>query len=42
VGDILARLALRRDAREHLWRGLRVDRVTHEALASSAPVAPRT
>ena len=26
VGDILARLALGRDAREHLWRGLRVDR----------------
>src|SRR5204862_1336602 len=42
VGDILARPALGRDAREHLWRGLRVDRVTHEALASSAPAAPRT
>jgi len=32
VGDILARLALGRDAREHLWRGLRVDRVTKEAV----------
>ncbi|HEV8143063.1 MAG TPA: FAD-binding oxidoreductase [Methylomirabilota bacterium] len=41
VGDILARLALGRDAHEHLWRGLRVDRVTRETVASSAPVAPR-
>ena len=32
VGDILARLALGRDSREHLWRGLRVDRVTKEAV----------
>ena len=32
VGDILARLALGRDAREHLWRGLRIDRVTKEAV----------
>ena len=31
VGDILARLALRREAHEHLWRGLRVDRATREA-----------
>jgi sarcosine oxidase, subunit beta len=31
VGDILARLALGRDAREHLWRGLRIDRATREA-----------
>ena len=35
VGDILARLALGRDAREHLWRGLRVDRVVRETLSSS-------
>jgi sarcosine oxidase subunit beta len=42
VGDILARLALGRDARGHLWRGLRVDRVTREALASSVPSAPGT
>jgi len=31
VGDILARLALGRDAHEHLWRGLRADRITKEA-----------
>ncbi|HEV8399780.1 MAG TPA: FAD-dependent oxidoreductase, partial [Gemmatimonadales bacterium] len=41
VGDILARLALGRDAREHLWRGLRLDRVMRETLASSAPATPR-
>jgi sarcosine oxidase subunit beta len=34
VGDILARLALGRDAHDHLWRGLRVDRVTREAMTS--------
>jgi len=28
VGDVLARLALGRDAREHLWRDLRFDRPT--------------
>jgi sarcosine oxidase subunit beta len=27
VGDVLARLALRVDARPELWRGLRIDRV---------------
>jgi len=32
VGDVLARLALGRDAREDLWRGLRLDRfITKEA-----------
>jgi sarcosine oxidase subunit beta len=42
VGDILARLALGRDAREHLWRGLRLDRLTRETLVSSMPAAPGT
>ena len=32
VGDILARLALGLDAREALWRGLRLDRLTREAV----------
>jgi len=32
VGDVLARLALGRDALEHLWRDLRFDR---PALAGS-------
>ena len=32
VGDILARLALGLDAREALWRGLRLDRFTREAV----------
>ena len=26
IGDVLARLALGREARSHLWRGLRLDR----------------
>ena len=34
VGDILARLALGRDAHEPMWRGLRVDRVTKEAATT--------
>jgi sarcosine oxidase subunit beta len=32
VGDILARLALGLDAREALWRGVRLDRFTREAV----------
>ena len=31
VGDVLARLALGRDAHEHLWRGLRIERFTKGA-----------
>jgi sarcosine oxidase subunit beta len=42
VGDILARLALGRDAREHLWRGLRVDRVMRETFSSPVCATPRT
>jgi hypothetical protein len=30
IGDILARLALGRDAHPELWRGLRADRVFEE------------
>jgi glycine/D-amino acid oxidase-like deaminating enzyme len=33
VGDILARLALGLDARESLWRGLRLDRTVREAVS---------
>jgi sarcosine oxidase subunit beta len=32
VGDILARVALGREAREHLWRGLTFDRAALEAV----------
>ena len=35
VGDVLARLALGRDARQHLWQGLRFDRA-----AVACPAAP--
>jgi sarcosine oxidase subunit beta len=39
VGDVLARLALRVDARPDLWRGLRIDRVLPgRGPARSAPV----
>jgi sarcosine oxidase subunit beta len=34
VGDILARLALGLDARDHLWRGLRLDRILREAVTT--------
>jgi len=34
VGDILARLALGLDARETLWRGLRLDRLAREAVTT--------
>ena len=34
VGDILARLALGLDAREGLWRGLRLDRLAREAVTT--------
>ena len=34
VGDILACLALGRDAREHLWRGLSFDRAALEAVTT--------
>ena len=34
VGDILGRLALGLDARDHLWRGLRFDRTLREAVTT--------
>ena len=39
VGDILARLALGRDAHEHLWSGLRLDRTTLAARQVTATPA---
>jgi len=39
VGDILARLALGLDARESLWRGLRLDRMTRSRIAIDPPTA---
>jgi sarcosine oxidase subunit beta len=34
VGDVLARLALGLDARDSLWRGLRLDRTLREAVTT--------
>lgn len=40
IGDILARLALGGDAREHLWQGLRFDRAGLACPAAPGTVSP--